>query len=114
MDLRPEYYTTALEAERNLIACILVDRKLMHLDRVLRIRPEYMIDIVSAEIMAKLQRDPFTPLSKLVVIGWDEIAKAVCDSFWWHAEWYASEVLRLTEMRLRLIEVEDFILEHCE
>lgn len=114
MDLRPEYYDQAIEAERNLIACILVDRKLMHLDAVRQIRPEYMVDLVSSMVFARLKQDAFAPLAKLVEVGFEEIAKAVCESYWWWSEWYAAEVLRLTEMRLRLIEVEDFILEHCE
>jgi len=114
MDLRPEYYDAAIEAERNLVGCLLVDRKLMRLDIVRKIEPQYMVDIVCAEILSKLKRDAFAPLSRLIVVGWDDIGKAVCESFWWWSEWYASEVLRLTEMRLRLIELEDFILEHCE
>jgi len=115
MDLRPEYYREALLAEQRLVAVLVVDRKLVRLDCVRRIRPELMCDVVAAHALRRLQADPFTPVRELVILdAWWELALEIFDSFWWWVEWYASEVQRFIGLRVKLLDYEDFRYEHCD
>jgi hypothetical protein len=115
LELRNEYYTEATEAERNLVAVLLVDRKLLRLDCVRRIRPDLMADSVAMHVLATLKVDAFAGLADVMLAGgFVEIATAITDSFWWLVEWYASEVQRFIELRLKLLELNDFRLEFCD
>lgn len=119
VDLPKEHYALSSKHELRLIACLLVDRKLMRLPIVRNLSSDCFLDQTSWSVLSILVADGWIGLDKIMPIlrqghAVAEIAKSIQRCWYWNAAWHASKVRELSNLRREFFRAVKVLDEHCE